>query len=100
MVSCCGIALSALDAKRAEEGHRITAEEIDGQWYITLEHDMSKQHYISFIALASENRVQIVKLYPEQAAEAIFSMGGRGEIYAYCNQDGFFKASLRDVQRQ
>jgi hypothetical protein len=36
--------------------------------------------------------VEILKLYPEQDAEARFALGGRGVIYAYCSWHGLFKA--------
>ena len=51
---------------------------------------MTKQHYISFIAALSSDRVQMVKLYPEGNAEARFKMSGVKRILFYCNQDGMF----------
>lgn len=34
--------------------------------YVTLAHSMEKEHFVSFAALVSFDRVQLVKLYPEQ----------------------------------
>ena len=99
VVSCCGFTLPALKAEVAENAHGIMAEEIDGQWYISMEHEMEKGHYISFMALVEENRVQIVKLYPEQNGEARFMMGRAGDVYAYCSQDGLFKLSLKGLRK-
>ena len=50
-----------------------------------------KNHYISFMAAASSDRMQIVKLYPEGNAQAIFKINGVKEIFYYCNKDGLFK---------
>ena len=52
---------------------------------------MSKQHYISFIAALSQDRIQMVKLYPEGNAEARFRMSGVKRILCYCNRDGLFR---------
>ena len=55
---------------------------------------MSKDHYISFIAYITNNRCEIVKLYPEQNAEVRFLKRGKGIIYAYCNKDGLIKKCM------
>ena len=64
---------------------------IENVYYISIEHDMTKEHYISFIAYITNDRCEIVKLYPEQNAEARFLRRGKGIIYAYCNKDGLIK---------
>ncbi len=56
-----------------------------------MKHEMTKNHYISFIAYVTGDRVQIVKLFPEQNIEARFFNRGKGTIYIYCNKDGLFK---------
>lgn len=42
---------------------------------------MSKNHYISFIAAASCDKLQIVKIYPEGNTEARFKISGVKKIY-------------------
>lgn len=59
-------------------------------FYVQIEHDMTKQHYISFIAAVSADRIQMVKLYPQGNAEARFKMNGVKKIYLYCNRSGLF----------
>ena len=49
-----------------------------------------KTHYISFVAAASSDGMQIVKLYPEGNAEARFRIKGVKRIYFYCNRDGLY----------
>lgn len=90
-ISCCGIHLPPLEAEAADEAHCITVEMMENEYYITMKHPMTKEHYISFFALVSGDRVQLVKLYPEQNAEARFPYLRRGTLYAYCNQHGLFK---------
>ena len=55
---------------------------------------MTKEHYISFIAYITNDRCEIVKLYPEQNAEARFLKKGKGIIYIYCNRDGLIKKNI------
>lgn len=89
--SCCGINLPILEAELENEKHTINCETIENEYYISLEHEMTKDHYISFIAYVTNNRCEIVKLYPEQNVEARFLKRGKGIIYAYCNKDGLVK---------
>ena len=92
--SCCGITLPALEAEDCDEDHVIGIEKIECDYYITMEHPMSREHYISFFAYVTPGKVQFVKLYPEQDAQTRFALSGHGVIYAYCNKHGLFKKKV------
>lgn len=92
--SCCGITLPTLECEEANEEHFIKCELIENEYYISIDHDMKKEHYISFISYITNDRCEFVKLYPEQNAEARFIKSGRGIIYIYCNKDGLFKINV------
>ncbi len=92
--SCCGINLPILEANLQNEKHIIKCEIIENEYYIEIDHDMTKEHYISFIAYVTNNRWEMVKLYPEQNAEARFLNRGNGIIYIYCNKDGLIKKEI------
>lgn len=92
--SCCGISLPILEAETENDKHIINCEVIENEFFISVAHDMSKEHYISFIAYVTNDRCEIVKLYPEQNAEARFFRRGKGIIYIYCNKDGLIKKIL------
>lgn len=94
LISCCGITLPALEAEDVDEAHGITLEKVEDEHFITINHDMSKTHFISFIAFLTSDRVQFVKLYPEGNAETRFQLRGRGYIYIYCNKHGLFKKKI------
>lgn len=94
IVSCCGVTLPALEAEQEDEGHKIICENIENELYVHLNHEMTKEHYISFIAYITCDRYEIKKLYPEQSAEARFYSRGNGIIYAYCNKDGLIKRKV------
>lgn len=74
VISCCGVTLPPLEAEIPDDRHSIKREKAEDEYYVTLEHEMTKEHYISFIAAISDNGVQIVKLYPESNAEARFKI--------------------------
>ena len=91
MISCCGITLPALEAEEADEEHTINIDSVEDEYFITINHSMTKLHYISFVAYVTCDRVQFVKFYPEGNAETRLSLRGHGIIYWYCNHHGFFK---------
>lgn len=90
VISCHGVQLSPLDAEPTDENHMIFIERIEDEYYVRIDHDMTKEHYISFVAAASSDGIQLVKLYPEGNAEARFKIRGVRRIFFYCNRDGLF----------
>lgn len=91
VVCCCGITLPPLQAEKPDEAHEIRIEAVEDEYYVTLEHEMSKTHYVSFIAAVTDCGVQLTKLYPEQSAETRFKRNRVYAIYAYCSHHGLFR---------
>lgn len=92
--SCCGIQLPILEVEEADQEHELKASVLDGEIYVSMEHAMNKEYYISYFAYVTTNYVQMVKLYSEQNAEARFSRRGRGYIYAYCTRHGLYRVGI------
>lgn len=92
VINCHGVSLKPCEAEETDPRHRILVEKVEDEYYVRVEHDMTKQHHISFIAALSPDRLQMVKLYPEGNAEARFKMNGVKKIFCYCNRDGLFQA--------
>lgn len=90
VICCHGINLSPAQAEETDENHMILIEKVEDEYFVSLNHAMTKQHYISFIAAASSDRMQMVKLYPEGNAEARFKINGVRRVYFYDNRDGLF----------
>lgn len=90
-LSCCGKKLSPLELKNADEAHALKLEEVEDEWYVTCPHEMTKEHYISFIAFVSYDRVTLVKTYPEQDLAVRFPQSSAGYFCYYCTNDGFYK---------
>lgn len=99
LVSCCGITLPALEAEKADEAHMIQVEESDGEYYVTVDHEMSKTHYISFLAFMGDDCLKMVKMYPEWNCQARFQVRGRGRLYAFCNHHGLFYTDVRPMRK-
>ncbi len=94
VVSCCGITLPALEAEDADDDHTVTIENVEDEHFISIPHPMTKQHFISFAAFVTSDRIQLVKFYPEGNAETRLQLRGRGYLYYYCNQHGLFKQKI------
>lgn len=97
VVSCCGISLPALEPEKgdgSEEGHEIHVDQTDMQLHVTMEHPMSKEHSISFIAYVHDGGYHLTKLYPEGLAEAWLPSRRHGWVYAYCNRHGLFRVRI------
>ena len=93
-ISCCGITLPPLEADEIDEDHQISIEPVEDECFITVNHDMTKQHFISFIAHFTCDKIQLVKLYPEGNAETRLSLRGGGYLYIYCNKHGLMKRKI------
>ena len=96
--SCCGVQLMPQEADE-DDAHRVHVERIENDWYLTLDHPMTKQHYLSFAAYVTSDTVSLKKLYPEQSPEVRFPMRGSGLLYVFCNQHGLFRLKTPRIQR-
>ena len=94
VISCCGITLPPLSAEEIDDAHCITFEKVEDEQFLTIHHDMTKTHYISFVCYLTSDRVQFQKFYPEGNAETRFQLRGSGYIYLYCNKHGLMKMKV------
>ena len=94
VISCCGITLPPLDAEDTDTEHQITIEKVEDEHFVVVNHDMTKEHYISFVAYLTSDRVQLVKFYPEGNAETRLNFRGSGVLYIYCNKHGLMKQKI------
>lgn len=94
VINCHGVLLAPLEAEETDENHKILIEKVEDEYYVRIEHDMTKTHYISFITAISADKVQMIKLYPEGSAEVRFKINGVKRIFFYCNKDGLFSIDV------
>ena len=98
VVSCCGVTLPAAEAEIADEAHRVHIETVEDEYFVTIDHEMSKKHYISFVVAVQSDGYELRKLYPEAEALARFKIRGTKELYFYCNRHGLFKLNPRQCK--
>ncbi len=94
VIQCHGVQLLPCQAEEADEMHQISIKRDADEFYVHIDHEMTKKHYITFIAALSGDRLQLTKLYPEGSAEARFKVNGVRKILYYCNRDGLFQMKV------
>lgn len=93
-IFCCGRQLEPLIAKQEDAAHEIQVSEVENDYFISIQHEMSKTHYISFISYIASDKIFFVKMYPEQNAELRIPKMNNGKLYAYCNQHGLWMKKI------
>ena len=94
VITCHGVQLAPAQMEECDERHSVSIEVVEDEYFVTVDHEMTKQHYISFIAALSPDGIQMVKLYPEGSAGARVKLRGVSRIYFYCNRDGLFSVRV------
>lgn len=89
-ISCCGKRMEALTAAKATEDHKLSVEPVEDELYVSSAHAMEKDHYISFVAYVTGDKVFIVKQYPEWNMQARLPKFGHGKLYFHCSKHGLF----------
>ncbi len=91
-VSCCGRPLQPLTPQAAgEEG--LIVEASDGGLYVTSGHPMTKDHYISFVALLTGDSLTLRRTYPEWDLQLRLP-ASHGRLLWYCTRHGLFSRNI------
>lgn len=91
VVCCCGINLLPLETEENNPQHTLSMEPVEDEYYLSSQHPMTKNHYISFIAAFGDDSCEIIKLYPEGNCQARIKARNTRRIYCYCNRHGLYK---------
>ncbi len=94
-VSCCGRKIKPEAAVPCIPGHEISIDQFDIEYCISLNHEMSKDHYIYFLAYVRGDCIVLIRSYPEQ--NPVFYLPlvrGTGNLYLYCSKHGLQKFSF------
>lgn len=98
-LTCCGHPMELLSENTvdaAKEKHVPVVEAIEGGYKVkvgSVEHPMQDNHYIEWIELVEENKIQRVHLKPGDKPEAVFYTDCKN-VYAreYCNLHGHWSS--------
>lgn len=97
---CCGEPMKKLVANStdaAQEKHVPVVVKENDKIKVTVGsilHPMLAEHYIEWIALVADGKVEFKFLKPGEASTAEFAAVNSGEVYAYCNLHGLWKAEF------
>ena len=91
-VSCCGRTLLPLEPQKSEEP--LSVEKIDDSWFVSSSHPMTKDHYVSFVALLTGDTLFLRRLYPEWDLQTRIPAFGHGILLWYCTKHGLFRQLL------
>lgn len=89
-ISCCGKKLHHLQPQQAVGNERLSVKEIENDFYITSNHPMERDHYISFVALLTGDSIMLKKQYPEWELQIRIPIFAHGSLFWYCQKHGLF----------
>jgi len=87
-VSCCGKKLQTMELHKAEEGEKLSVEIIENDYFISSDHEMTREHYIAFVALLTGDSIMLRKQYPEWDVQSRIPCFGHGMLVYYCTRHG------------
>lgn len=89
-VSCCGKPLEPLEMTKATEEEKLRVELIENEYFITADHPMTKEHYITFVALLTGDSLVLRRQYPEWDLQTRIPRMGHGMLVWHCNRHGLY----------
>ncbi len=87
-IFCCGRKLEHTLPTDSPTVPKITVEKMDTDYFITVDHPMTKEHYLPFVSYVKSDRIYLHRLYPEQSPSFRFPMIAGGRLYVYSTRHG------------
>lgn len=97
---CCGQAMTKLDPNTtdaAQEKHVPVVVQEAGKIKVSVgsvAHPMVAEHFIEWIAVVTEEKVELIYLKPGMEPKAGFLSQNKAVVYAYCNLHGLWKTEI------
>ena len=63
---------------------------IDNDYFISSKHEMTREHYITFVGLMTSDTVMLKKQYPEWDLQVRIPIFAHGRLLWYCNRHGLY----------
>ncbi len=89
-IFCCGRKLEPLSSGNSEKRPEINVEISDIDYYITIDHEMTKENYVLFAAYVKYDGFLLHRLYPEQSPSVRMPYQPGGTLYIYSLTGGLF----------
>lgn len=87
-ISCCGMKLNGLTPEKSENDDKLSVEKIENDYFISSSHEMTKEHYISFVALLTGDTIMMRRQYPEWNLQTRIPCFGHGKLVWFCTNHG------------
>lgn len=87
---CCGRKVEEQLQQKATDSEKLNILTDDDEWYITSDHPMNKDNYITFVAFLTGDRLQLIKLYPEWDLSLRIPRQGHGKLIWFSTTKGLF----------
>ena len=97
---CCGKPMLLLEensVNAAVEKHVPVVEQSGKEVFVKVgevEHPMTEEHYIQWIAVVTDKGTEMVSLSPGEKPQAVFTDKGKAVVYEYCNLHGLWKVEI------
>ena len=69
---------------------KLNVEIIENDYFISSSHEMTRKHYITFVALVTSDTVFLKKQYPEWDLQIRIPRFARGRLLWHCSEHGLF----------
>ena len=89
-ITCCGRKLAPAEPVKAYPEEKLSVELIDTDYFVSTDHPMTKEHYITFVALQTGDTLVLKKQYPEWDLQVRIPRIARGKLIWCCNRHGLF----------
>jgi len=96
-IACCGKLLQPQKLQQA--GEEVCVELIDREFMISSDHPMTREHYITFIALRSGEQLLLRKLYPEWDIRLNMPYIPGATLIWHCSNHGLFYQPVPQYKR-
>lgn len=99
-LTCCGEEMTKLKANStdgAKEKHVPVVTKEDGKIKVAVGstlHPMTEEHHIEWIALVTDDKIELKYLSLDDEPKAEFNEVKHGTVYEYCNLHGLWKTEF------
>ncbi len=89
-VTCCGKKMKPITPVKASEEEKLSVQVVENDFFVSSQHEMTREHYISFVALLTSDTIMLKKQYPEWNLQVRIPVFAHGRLIWYCNKHGLF----------
>lgn len=82
VIQCHGVQLVPCQPEETDENHMIFIEKVEDEYFVRIEHDMTKEHYISFVTLEGGVVLQTLETWKAfVGTDKVILPNNAGELY-------------------